>query len=313
MRRNDIGGLSPGEAIDGSGGPPIAPCTGSLPTVLTRGPAVPAELRNVHASAQLKPYLTEMVERRAYVWYVAKQELQHRQITSVLGNLWHLLNPALLIAVYFLVFGVVLDVAGRGDNFLLFLSVGLFIFQFGQKAITTGATSVTSNKGVVRAIRFPRAILPLSSTLTELLASVPTFVVMYGLALATGADPNVRWVAFPVVIAVQFLFLVGAAMATARLTTHFADTVQILPFVFRLLLYGSGVMFDVGTYFPDNGAARLLFTVNPFYCFVELGRWCVLGGAFQVDQAVSAAIWTIGALLLGFTWFRAGEEGFARD
>jgi len=102
-------------------------------------------------------------------------------------------------------------------------------------------------------------------------------------------------------------------MMAARLTTHFRDTTQILPFVFRLLLYASGVIFNVEAYAADDPFVRMLFTLNPMYCFVSLGRWCLMAGNLRGSLLLSAVVWTVALLVIGFFWFRAAEERYARD
>lgn len=271
------------------------------------------ELRDAHASAHLGAYLRELRDRRTYVWHVSINELKTRQITNVLGNLWHLLNPALTIGVYYLIFGLLLKTDRGVENFLLFLTVGLFIFQFTQKATISGAKSIVSNKGIIKAVRFPRALLPISSTTTELLAAIPTFAIMYVIAMLDGVGPSTRWLAIVPIVAIQFLFSLGAAMLAARATTHFSDVQQILPFIFRLILYASGVIFSVDAYVDGDSPTRWLFTLNPVYCFITLGRWSVMGGEFQADLLLSCLVWTVALLVVGFLWFRAGEERYARD
>lgn len=271
------------------------------------------ELRNAHQAMEIGPYLLGLWERRHYVWYVAVSELRSRQVTNVLGNLWHLLNPALNIFVYFMIFGLLLKVDRGVDNFILFLSTGLFIFQLTQKATTDGARSIVGNKGLLRAVKFPRALLPITSTVTETLASMSAFVVLFAIALLTGESFALRWFLLPLVLVVQVVFNLGAAMVAARLTTHFRDVQQLLPFFFRLLLYASGVIFNVTAYVDDNRAVELLFVVNPLYCFLTLGRWCMVGGDLDERLILSGCVWAVGLLLFGFAWFRAGEERYARD
>ena len=115
------------------------------------------------------------------------------------------------------------------------------------------------------------------------------------------------------IVALQFVFSLGAAMVAARMATHFIDTIQILPFVFRLILYSSGVIFSVDAYVESGGLAELLFKANPVYCFITLSRWSVIGGQFPSDLLVSATIWAAVTLVAGFFWFRAAEERYARD
>jgi teichoic acid transport system permease protein len=271
------------------------------------------ELRNAHESARLGPYLRDLWSRRSYIWYVATNELRSRQVTNVLGNLWHLLNPILSIGVYFLIFGLFLDVGKRSsENFLLFLTVGLFVFQFTQKATTDGAKSIIGNIGSIRAIKFPRAMLPLTSTVTEAIAFWSSFIVIYFTA-ALYVEPRWQWVFLPVIVAVQAIFNTGSAMIAARLTTHFHDTTQILPFFFRMLLYGSGVIFSVEAYAEGNGAVKWLFTLNPMYCFITVARWAVIGTTLKAEYIVSGLAWTLAILVFGFLWFRNAEERYARD
>ena len=271
------------------------------------------ELRDAHEAAKLRPYVRDVWSRRSYVTHIAINELRARQATDVLGSLWHLLNPALTIGVYYLVFGLILKSDRGVDNFLLFLTIGLFVFQLGQKSTTDGARSVIANKGLIKAVQFPRVILPFTSTYTEVLAAIPTFAVTYVVALTSGVGPTWRWLMLPPLLALMTVFNAGAAMIAARLTTHFADTTQILPFVFRLLLYVSGVIFSVDAYVAGSTLLNTLFTLNPYYCFVSLARWCVTAGNLQTDLLLSAFGWSIVLFVAGFAWFRSAEEMYARD
>ena len=268
-------------------------------------------LRRAHASMGLRPYLGGLWQRREYVWVESMSELRARQITNVLGNLWHLLNPALNIAVYFLIFGLLLGVARGVDNFILFLSTGLFIHQLTQRTTVSGAKSVVSNRGLLQAIKFPRALLPLTSSLTELFAALSTFGILFAVALLTGESPRWTWVMIAPLLVVQTAFNLGAALFTARLTTNFVDLTNILPFFFRLVLYGSGVIFNVTEYVESDSWIRWLFTLNPVYCYITFGRWAVMGAALSTAVLISGSGWSVAMLVIGFVFFRAGEERYA--
>lgn len=272
------------------------------------------ELRDAHESSKLGVYLRELRSRRPYVHHVAINELKSRQVTNVLGNLWHLLNPLLSIAVFYVIFGLLLDTDRGVDNFLLFLTTGLFLYQFTQSSTIDGAKSIVTNKGLIKAVHFPRALLPLTSTWTEFLASLSTYVVLFLTAFVTGQSPRWSWLAIAPIILLQLVFNTGLGMAAARAAHHFIDTIQILPFVFRLVLYASGVIFSVDAYVEsDNQFVHLAFVLNPMYCFITMGRWAMMGVECDPQLVLSAVGWSIVALLVGFFWFRAGEESYARD
>ena len=260
-------------------------------------------------SVDLRSYVRAIIERRGYVWYVAISQLRRQQMDSVLGNLWHLLNPALQIAVYYIIFGVVLEVDRGVDNFVAFIAVGLFVFQFSQKSTMAGARSISTNWNLIRSLWFPRAMLPVTSTLTELLAFLPAVIVMLAVCVATGEPLLVTWILIPFLIVGQTMFNLGAALVVARLTNHVQDVQQLLPYIFRLLFYASGVLFLVDAY-VSHSRWRLVFELNPFYGYVSLYRWAVLG--FDVSQrlVLITVLWTVFLLVFALWWFKRAERSY---
>jgi teichoic acid transport system permease protein len=270
-----------------------------------------AGLRDVHIPSGLRPYVAAMWSRRSYVWYVARSTLREKQMNSVLGNIWHLLNPLLQIAVYYVIFGVVLEVDRGVDNFITFLAIGTLAFTFCQRSTLSGASSIVKNLGLIRAVEFPRAVLPFTSTLTETLSMLPSFLVIGVVAVVTGETPSPRWLLLIPVMGVLAIFNLGAALYAARATSVVRDVQQILPFVFRILLYASGVLFSAAEY--AEGSYRWFFTLNPVYAFLTIARWTILGSDVSPSLLLSAGIWTVVLTVTGFLWFRAGEASYGRS
>ena len=266
---------------------------------------------DVHVPPGNVAYFKSVWERRDYMVYAASNELRSRQMNSVLGNLWHLLNPMLQIGVYFVIFGVVLGV-DRGENYFVFLSIGIFVFGFTQRSTTSGANSINNNKGLLNAFSFPRALLPVTSTITEALATVAPIVVMYLIALISGETPTWTWLLVLPLMGVQLVFNFGWALVAARATSSVRDISQLLPFIFRLLLYGSGVLFNVDRY-TEGKSYAWIFDFNPVYCIVTLVRWTILGGEFRADLLAIFLGWTVLISVFGLVWFRGGEGSYGRD
>ena len=270
-----------------------------------------AGLRDVHIPSGLRPYVAAMWSRRSYVWYVARSTLREKQMNSVLGNIWHLLNPLLQIAVYYVIFGVVLEVDRGVDNFITFLAIGTLAFTFCQRSTLSGAGSIVKNLGLIRAVEFPRAVLPFTSTLTETLSMLPSFLVIGVVAVVTGETPSPRWLLLIPVMGLLAIFNLGAALYAARATSVVRDVQQMLPFVFRILLYASGVLFSAAEY--AEGSYRWFFTLNPVYAFLTVARWTILGSDVSPSLLLSAGIWTVVVTVTGFLWFRAGEASYGRS
>ena len=270
-----------------------------------------AGLRDVHIPSGLRPYVAAMWSRRSYVWYVARSTLREKQMNSVLGNIWHLLNPLLQIAVYYVIFGVVLEVDRGVDNFITFLAIGTLAYTFCQRSTLSGAGSIVKNLGLVRAVEFPRAVLPFTSTLTETLSMLPSLLVIGVVAVVTGETPSPRWLLLIPVMGVLAVFNLGTALFAARATSVVRDVEQILPFVFRILLYASGVLFSAAEF--AEGSYRWFFTLNPVYAFLTIARWTILGSDVSLSLLLSAGIWTVVITVTGFLWFRAGEASYGRS
>ena len=266
-------------------------------------------LRPAGAYASLGVYLGQLWRRRSYIVHVPRQELRSRNMNTALGSMWHLLNPALSILIYFVIFGVVLDITRGVEYYIAYLSIGVMTFSFTQKAITSASTSLVRNGGLMRSVSFPRAMLPMTTVTTELLTYLPGVVLFLIVTVLNGAPVRTTWLLLPVLVVVQYVFNVGAGLIAARLNHTFRDIGNILPFVFRLLFYGSGVLFYVGAYVEDP-TLRWFFYVNPVFCILTLYRWAVLGMPADMIEVASLAIWTAAVLIGGMWWFRRGEATY---
>lgn len=267
-------------------------------------------LRPASTREQPAHYLRAVWDRRQYMLYVARSDLRSQRMTTFLGNLWHLLNPALQITISYIIFGLVLGVDRGVDNFIAFLAVGIFPYQFTQRSTLRGAKSVTSNIRLIKSFVFPRLVLPLTSALGSILAYLSTILVMLAVPLITGEPILATWAVLPAIIALHMLFATGLGTIASRAAFHVPDLENLLPFLFRLGFYASGVIFLVDAYVASK--YRWLFVGNPMYCFVALYRWAVLG--YDLDSMVlpSAVVWTVSVVIFGFFWFRQAENRYAR-
>ena len=226
---------------------------------------------------------------------------------TVLGQLWHLANPALLVGVYFLIFGVVIDTSRGVENFLGFLIVGLVVFHLTQRVVQDAAVCITRNLGLIRSVQFPRILLPAAALNGQTAAFVPALVLAMVAVVATGERPSMRWLVLPAVLAAQFLFNFGAALLVARIGASVPDLHQLLPHLFRLLFYASGVIFSVEA-FVSSPAWRRAFALNPIYDVITCARWCLVGGPADVWVTVGLLGWCIAMPVLGFVVFHRSEQ-----
>jgi teichoic acid transport system permease protein len=264
------------------------------------------DLVELHARPPFREYLAQIWQRRDYALRVGHREFRSKNMNNALGLLWFLLNPALSMLVYYIFFGLILGTDRGVENFIAFLAVGVLTYQYLQRTVTSASRTVSANVGIIRAIRFPRAILPLSDVWGQTLAHFPVVIVIYAVAIITGEVPTLKWILLFALIIPMAAFSLGAGLVLARMTTVFRDLQSFLPFAFRLIFYASGVLFSVEA-FVQEPLYRALFALNPFYDFVVVSRWVLLDIPVSHYSVLGLVLWTVCALPVGAVVFWRGE------
>ena len=260
-------------------------------------------------SLPLGVYLRELWLRRDFVIRVPMEDLLAQNAHTFLGGIWLVLNPLLQVGVYFLVFGVIMPIDRGVDQYLVFLTIGVFVFFYSQRVVSEVARSVVVNLGLIRTLRFPRAVLPLSATVGQAMAFLPALAVMAVVVVAHGTWPHPRWLLIPGLLVLQTAFSLGAGFVAARYNYTYRDLENLLPFVFRLAFYVSGVLYSVDHYI-DSTLGRAVFLASPFYCFVTVWRWVMAGTPAAGEVWAATGVWSTITLVVGFVVFRARETTY---
>ena len=262
----------------------------------------------------LVPYVREVWARRHFLLAFSRARVASSYARTRLGLLWQLLTPLLNATVYLLLFGVLLNTDRGVDNFVAFLVIGVFIFHFSQRSVRHGADSISRNLGLIRAMHFPRATLPLAYTLSELWQLAGAMVIMATVVLLTGEPVTLGWLLVPPAIALQLLFNAGLSLVAARVFARSQDLERVLPFVLRTWLYMSGVFYSIpvwGDRLPES--IRWVLQVNPAAVYIDLVRTALLAGHEPLPYAWPLAIgWALLAAVVGFVFFWRAETRYGR-
>lgn len=264
------------------------------------------------SASSLPRYLARVVEMRSYAWAAARRGLESENVTSSLGQLWLLLQPAITIVILWLVFDVVLDVSRGADNFIAFLTVGIIVFGHNQRGVLRGAAALSNSAAMLLSFSFPKVVLVLSQVL-HAAASHRYALVVGAIALPLmGVNPAIAWLWMIPLSLLQVVFNFGLASLLARPATLFTDFRLALEYVFQILFYLSGVFFPASFFLADleNGDFYMqLAAFNPFYSFVELARWSLLETrpAFPGLMVLSIIGWSAILMVVGLVVFWRGE------
>jgi teichoic acid transport system permease protein len=273
-----------------------------------------AGLTRVGSRPTLSSYISETWQRRAFAVTLARYRIEAANQQNRLGLAWVVIRPLLNAVVYGVIFGIILTDSTRPANFIPFLVVGVFIFEFFSDAFLDGAKSITSNAQLVKSLSFPRILLPIASVIQSVLELVPMLVVMIGIVLISGEPVTANWLLAIPILALMTLFNAGVAFIAARLTVHFRDFTQIVPFITRILFYASGIFFSIDLVLADQPAILAIAQLNPVHDFIALIR-----GAFVSGSIVYPFYWTVVGVsavvvfVFGFIYFWRAEEQYGRD
>ena len=267
-------------------------------------------LKLIGSHLPLGDYLRQVWLRRHFLFAMPRNSLRAQNQDTLLGSLWHILNPLLLAGVFYLVFGIIFDARAGIDNYVAFLIIGVFVFTFTSKAAMAGTRAIVGRARLVQQLSFPRIILPAGEAIAETWAYMYALCAMLVVAIVTGVRPDLPWLVLPLIVALQAIFNLGLTMISARLTFHFRDTSHFLPYMIRITMYLSGVFFPAE--FVPEGWARNLFQLNPIFTTIEIHRSLVLGTEMELWWWANTSGWALFALVVGFSFFRAKEEEYGR-
>jgi teichoic acid transport system permease protein len=273
-------------------------------------------LHKVGGRPPIGAYLVDVWRRRAFIYSLARFRIEAENGRNRLGMGWVVLKPLLNAAVYGTIFGVLIGPRGRPDQFILFLVIGVFFFEYFSSCFTSGAKSITSNANLVQSLSFPRMSLPLALVTQRLLQFAPMIAIMIVLVMAFGTMPQWDWLLLVPLVALFTVFNAGLTLITARLTVHFRDLTQLLPFVSRFFFYTSGIFFSVEKRFGHNETIMKIADGQPIHEFLDLARSIMLTGPDYVINSAYwgyAAAWSFAALIIGTVYFWAAEERYGRD
>lgn len=286
------------------------------PLGLTSIPSVSSEgLVPVGKRTSLRSYLSSLWDRRYFIIAESRAKMSGSTRKNILGFGWMFLNPLLSVLAFWFIFGFILQTSKEIDNFLGFLVIGVFFFQYTGKSMTGGTNAIRSGASMIKGFQFPRAALPISTVVRNLLDFIPSFAVMVILLAVLPPVEVITWrvVLIIPVIALQTIFNVGLACLLARVGHKIPDLSNFMSIISRFWLYGSGVFFSIDEKLAKYPELLTAMQANPMYSFLTLARNSLLYG---VDSPLwmwaSAIAWSFGLLIVGFLFFWRGEESYGR-
>jgi teichoic acid transport system permease protein len=291
---------------------------GTIEQPIPRMPADPealaaeAELRPVNEILPLRTYVRELWKRRHFVISLSWYRYESESALDRLGAFWNILRPLLQAIVYTFIFTILL---GRNTpNYPEFVTAGVFVFTFLSGTLISGANAIVAELGIVRTLRFPRAVLPIAVAVLNLIQFIPAlFVLGLLLVLFSNVSVGLAWFLVLPSTILMTIFAAGMALFSARMTVIVRDYRNFLPFIMRIFFYLSGTVVDVTKLgaFVRHPVAGAIAGNEPFFIYMQLVRNSLLTDSIAPLHVWLWGIgWALFAFVGGLIFFWRGERDY---
>ncbi len=239
--------------------------------------------------------LQELYQYRELIKNLVVRDLKLRYRNSVLGFLWCLLNPLLMMGVFTVVFTVLLP-NNTIQNFPVFILTGLLAWQLHSSALLGAINSVVGHAPLVQKVYFPREVLPISLVLSNTVNFLLSLVALFVMIAAYQVPLTAAVLLLPVVVLVQVVFTVGVALLLSAVNVYFRDVASVMETLMLAWFFLTPVFYRIEDVFPVY--SRLMYIVNPPASFIAAYRDLLYYGSVTDWTFFSRTALTSGLVLL---------------
>lgn len=254
--------------------------------------------------------IREIYAYRAMIASLVKRDLKGRYKGSSLGFLWTFLNPLLQLAVYTMVFSVIMR-SGIKDYYL-FLFVALIPWIFFSTSLTGGASCIMMQQDMVKKIYFPREVLPVAYVTSQFVNMLFSFLAVFlVLLLAQYTFYPAALLCLPVIMFVEYILALGFTMIMSALTVYIRDLEYILSILAMAWQFLTPVMYSME---QVPGEVRWIFSMNPMTYVITAYRDILYYGKMpEMDTLLSAVILGLTMLATGWAVFYRLQKHFVEE
>lgn len=252
----------------------------------------------------------DLWQYRDLLVFLAWRDIAVRYRQTLVGVAWALIQPAMTMILFTIIFGRIAHMDGGGMPYPLLVLAGLIPWQLFSAALTGSGDSLVANAGLISKVYFPRIIIPMSAVSVAVVNALVSLCLLAVLMPVYGVWPTWRLVSLPPLLILTALIALGAGLVVAAMGVRYRDIRFVLPFVVQCGFFAAPVGYST-VVVPDHW--RLVFALNPMVGVMEGFRWSILGQAvLELPQMLAMSGATMVLLLVVGRWlFRAVERDAA--
>ena len=206
-------------------------------------------------------------------WTLAATDFKLRFFGSVLGYFWSLARPLMLFGVLYVVFTQVIKFGEGVDFYAVYLLMSIVMFTYFAETAAGGVISLVTRESMLRKMRFPRMVIPLSVSLGALFNLAMNLTAVLVFALVSGVRPRLSWLQFPLLVLLLSVMAVGLAMLLSALYVRYRDVAPIWDVLQQIIFYATPILYVVSLV-PDRYESAMM--ANPLAAILTQMRHAVL-------------------------------------
>ena len=243
---------------------------------------------------------TELYQNRHLIWKLAKNDFKNRYAGSYMGAVWALVQPVVTIAMYYVVFDVIMGV-GRPTSadvpYVLFLTAGLVPWFYFSEAIMSGTNSMLEYNYLVKKVVFKISILPIIKIIAATFIHIFFACVLLVIAACYGFYPSLYTVQLVYYSFCMFMLVLGMCYTTCAVMVFFRDLAQIIAIALQIGMWATPILWDMGTIGPKG---QFIVKLNPLVYIVNGYRSSIMDKVwFFEDFYYTIYFWIFTLVIFG--------------
>ena len=251
--------------------------------------------------------LAELAHYRDLLYFLVWRDIKVLYAQTVLGFAWAILNPAIQILVFTIIFGKVAKIPTDGIPYALFSTVAIVPWSYMSDAMTTSSQSLVGGQQILGKIYFPRIIFPLTSVLAKLVDFSIAMLLVVACMIWFDVELTFNLLALPLFILIMMTVPLGIGLWLSALAIRYRDVKFAMGFLIKMLIYSAPILYPASA-IPENW--RMLYSINPIVAVIEGFRACLLGTPIPWNFVWPGVITSILLVVCGLLYFRRMEKVF---
>lgn len=248
--------------------------------------------------------INELYRFRELLRNLVSRDIKKRYKRSTLGFLWVMLDPLLMMLVFYIIFA---GFFGRSvGNYTAYVISGITMWQLFAQGTKVASVAFINNRNLLNKLYLPKLIFPLSVVMSSLVHFLFSLVPLFAIVVFSGTTLSYNLLLLPFVVGLIFVFSLGISLAISTLATFFHDVIYIYDVLLLAWMYLSAIFYPVSI-LPER--YQVLMSFNPVYHYISLFRACLYDNSIPMtEHFLWGAVFAMVSFSIGWSIYHKNKD-----